>query len=47
MTYADCKNLDEIYGTDERSPLHRAQRFPAEYAAEKLAYLACTTNERR
>lgn len=35
FNYERNRELDKQYGTDERSPMHRAQRFPAEYAAEQ------------
>lgn len=34
MTYAECKKMDEEYGTFNTSPIHRSRRFPAEWAKE-------------
>lgn len=34
MTYAECKKMDEEYGTSMKSPLHRSRRFPVQWAEE-------------
>lgn len=45
ISYEDCRRLDEVFGTNTLSPLHRSNRFPEEWKLEVTSSSGYISNE--